>query len=127
MSPVAMTPSGFVGLARLGAQLGVAVVADRCLVGLGDAEQHADHLHRHLRAEVGDEVELPVADQRVEALRAVNSRIFGSSAAILRGVNIRASSLRWMSWIGGSSKISDARRDLHVGLDESRGWRRAPS
>ncbi len=37
---------------------------------------------------------------------AQNSRICGSSAAILRGVNIRASSLRWMSWIGGSSMMS---------------------
>ena len=34
------------------------------------------------------------------------SRILGSSALTLRGVNIRANSLRWMSWIGGSSKIT---------------------
>lgn len=33
------------------------------------------------------------------------SRILGSSAAILRGVNIRANSLRCVVWIGGSSKI----------------------
>ena len=37
---------------------------------------------------------------------AQNSRIIGSSAAILRGVNMRDSSLRCTSWIGGSSKIS---------------------
>lgn len=36
---------------------------------------------------------------------AQNSRILGSSALILRGVNIRASSLRCTVWIGGSSKI----------------------
>ena len=35
-----------------------------------------------------------------------NSRILGSSALILRGVNIRARSLRWTSWMGGSSKIT---------------------
>ncbi len=59
------------GLARLGAQPRVALVAHRLLVALGDAEQHADHAHRHLRAEVGDEVEPGFADERVEALRAV--------------------------------------------------------
>lgn len=36
----------------------------------------------------------------------MNSRICGSSASTLRGVNIRDSRLRWMLWIGGSSKIS---------------------
>ena len=56
-------------------------------------------------AEVADEVEPAGPDERIQAC-AQNSRIFGSSALILRGVNIRASSLRWMSWIGGSSKIS---------------------
>ena len=100
-------------LAGLGAHRFVGVVPDRLLVFLGDAEQHADHPHRHLRAEILDEVEAPGADERVEAA-AQYSRILGSSALILRGVNIRASSLRWMSWIGGSSKISDARRNLHV-------------
>ena len=55
---------------RLGAQLGIAVVADHLLVVLGDAQQRADHLHRHLRAEVGDEIEPFGTHQRVEALRA---------------------------------------------------------
>ena len=44
-------------LARLGAEVGVHVVADRFLVALGNAEEHADHLHRHLGAQIGDEVE----------------------------------------------------------------------
>ena len=57
-------------LAGLGAQVRVGVVADRLLVLLGDAEQHADHPHRHLRAEVGDEVEAVGADERVEAVGA---------------------------------------------------------
>ena len=51
----------------LEAQALVEPVADRLLVLLGDAEQHADRAHRHLRAEVGDEVEAAGADERVEA------------------------------------------------------------
>ncbi|CNH58478.1 Uncharacterised protein [Mycobacterium tuberculosis] len=39
-------------------------------------------------------------------LREQNSRILGSSALTLRGVNIRDNNLRWMSWIGGSSKMT---------------------
>ena len=35
-----------------------------------------------------------------------NSRIFGSSAFIWRGVNTRESSARWMVCVGGSSKIN---------------------
>ena len=89
-------PLGLHRLAGLGAHLRIGVVADHLLVIFGDAQQRADHLHRHLRTEVGDEVESVRADQRVQALCAV-SRIFGSNALTLRGVNIRASSLRWMS------------------------------
>ena len=33
-------------------------------------------------------------------------RIWGSSSAMLRGVNIRDSSLRWIVCVGGSSKIT---------------------
>ena len=51
----------------LGAQVRVGAATDRLLVGLGDAEQHADHPHRHLGAEVGDEVERAGPDERVEA------------------------------------------------------------
>ena len=54
-------------LSRLGAEVGVGAVADGLLVLLGDAEQHADHPHGHLRAQVGDEVEPARADERVEA------------------------------------------------------------
>ena len=47
-----------VGHALLGqAQAVVDAVADVFLVGLGNAEQHADGAHGHLGAEVGDEVE----------------------------------------------------------------------
>ena len=56
------------GLARLGAQVAVDVLAHRAPVLRRDAHEHPDDLHRHLGAEVGDEVEPVGADQRVEAL-----------------------------------------------------------
>ena len=40
------------GLAGLGPEERVGPVPDRRLVGLGDAEEHADDPHRHLGAEV---------------------------------------------------------------------------
>ncbi len=55
------------GLALVGLEIAVDLVAHRFLIGLGDAEQHADGAHGHLRAEVGDEVELAAAHQGVEA------------------------------------------------------------
>ncbi len=54
-------------LAGLGAHRFVGVVPDGLLVLLRDAEQHADHPHRHLRPKIFDEVEAPCADDRVEA------------------------------------------------------------
>ena len=54
-------------LASLGPEVGVSPQSDRLLVGLGDAEQHSDHPHRHLGPEVGDEVEPPRAHERIEA------------------------------------------------------------
>ncbi len=44
---------------------------------------------------------------------AVNSRIFGWSAATLRRVKIRESNLRWMLWIG-VLEDEGARWDLHA-------------
>ena len=49
---------------------GVARAADGGLIGFGDTEQHADDPHRHLRGELGDEVEPFGADKRIEELRA---------------------------------------------------------
>ncbi len=46
---------------------------------------------------------LPIRGSRQ---RAQNSRILGSSAVTLRGVNTPDSSLRWVVWTGGSSKMS---------------------
>ena len=51
-------------------QAGVDRLADRLLIGLGDPEQHPDRPHRHLRAQIRDEVEPARAHQRVEGLRA---------------------------------------------------------
>ena len=44
-------------LAGLGAHLSIRQVAGGFLILVGNAEQHADHPHRHLGAQVGDEVE----------------------------------------------------------------------
>ena len=58
-------------LAFFASQLVVLVDADVLLVLLRDAEQHADHLHRHLGAEVGHEVQPVAPDERVEHLGAI--------------------------------------------------------
>ena len=54
-----------------GQDLGVGLVAEGDLPFLGDADQHADDLHRHLQAQLLDEVEPGLADQRVQAGGAV--------------------------------------------------------
>ena len=54
-----------------GAQVGVIGIAHRDLLGLGDAQQHADDPHRHHRGQFGDDVEPVGPDQRVEAGDAV--------------------------------------------------------
>ena len=57
-------------LAGLGAEVGIAPAAYPFLVRLGNPEEHPDHPHRHLRPEVGDEVDLVGARQAVERRRA---------------------------------------------------------
>jgi hypothetical protein len=47
----------------------------------------------------------PPAPTRGSRLRAQKSRILGSSAATFRGENTPPISLRWVAWIGGSSKM----------------------
>ena len=54
----------------------VGVVPDGHLVGLGDAQQIADGAHRHVLAEVGDDIEFRCADERIER--------FGAELAHLR-------------------------------------------
>ena len=56
--------------AGLGAHLVVRQVAGGFLVLLGNPEQHADHPHRHLGAEVADEVETVGADDGIQTVRA---------------------------------------------------------
>ncbi|HEU5024526.1 MAG TPA: hypothetical protein VFV01_06345 [Spirillospora sp.] len=53
-------------LAVLGAQRLIGHVPDGGLVGLGDAEEHADHAHRHLGADRLDEVEAVGPGERVQ-------------------------------------------------------------
>ena len=48
----------------------------------------------------------PPLPTRGSRLRAQNSRTFGSIAPILRGVKTRVSRPRWMSCLGGSSKMN---------------------
>ena len=48
----------------------VEVVADRLALVVGDADEHADDAGRHDRPQVGREVEVAGADQRIEQLRA---------------------------------------------------------
>ena len=45
------------------------VIADGLLVALGHSEEHADDAHRHLRAEVGDEVEPTRGHERIQKPR----------------------------------------------------------
>ena len=57
------------------AQALVELVAQRLLVLFGDAEQHADRAHRDLGAEVSDEVEPALADERVERAGGVGAHL----------------------------------------------------
>src|SRR5215469_15485351 len=61
--------------AVLEAQRGVDGVAQLPLILLGNAEQHADHAHRHLRSKVRDEVDAVASDQWVEARRTVGPHL----------------------------------------------------
>ena len=69
------------------------VIAYGLLVALGHPEEHADDAHRHLRAEVGDEVE-PTAATSGSRNLAHSFRMSGSSELIRLGVNIRESNER---------------------------------
>ena len=77
------------GLARFGSQRRIDVLADLVLVLLRDTEEHADHPHRHLRAEVRHEVEPAGADERVEARRAQLPDLGFECVHLLRGENPR--------------------------------------
>ncbi len=61
------------------------MIADRRLVLFRDPEEHADHAHRHLGAEIGHEVEPSRADERVEACRAELAHERFERVHLLRG------------------------------------------
>ena len=63
------------GLSFFETQPGIDAIAQCLLILLGNAEQHPDHPHRHLRAEVCDEVEAAASDEGVETSRAVGSHL----------------------------------------------------
>src|SRR5262249_40804293 len=60
-------------LAFFEAQPGIDRVAKLLLILLGDAEEHPNHAHRHLRPQVRYEVDAVASDQRIEASRAVRT------------------------------------------------------
>ena len=104
-------------LAGLGAQGRVGVVADRFLVLLRDPEQHADHPHRHLCAEIRDEVEPARADERVEARCAELADLRFERVHLPRREHPR----QQRSVHGVDRRIledEDARRHLDVRLDQ---------
>ncbi len=72
------------GLAPLSAQPLVHAVAHRHLVGLGNAEQHADHAHRQHRRELGHDVEAVASDEGVEAASAELPRLVLQRGHLLR-------------------------------------------
>ncbi len=90
-------------LAGLGPEERVGLVADRGLVGVGDAEQHPDHPHRHLGTEVRDEVEACRRRRAGRGTPAQNSRTLPSRAFIRFGVKTRDIRPRCIVCSGGSS------------------------
>src|SRR5882757_4349228 len=84
------------------------------LVALGDAEQRADHPHRHDGAEVFDEVEPAGAYERVEGLRAVLANL-GFESVDLAG---REHPRQQLAMSGMDRRVLEdqcTRRDLDVG------------
>ena len=102
---------------RVGAQGPVGVVTDRGLVRLRDPEEHADDPHRHLRAEIPDEVEPVGADERIEARDAVGTDLVLEGVHPARGEDARHQPA--VRGVDGRILPEDhAARDVHVGLDD---------
>jgi hypothetical protein len=92
-------------------------VVSPAFIGFPDSEQHADHLHRHLRAQILDEVEPPSADERVQRLRAELTDLG------LQGVDLarREHARQQLAVHGVDRRILEnqhSRRDLQVRLDD---------
>jgi hypothetical protein len=95
----------------------VASVSHGRLVGLGDAEEHADHAHRHHRTELGDDVEPVGADERVEAAGAERPHLVLEGGHAARGEHARHQPAvrRVHRWV---LEHDHPRRQLHAGLDD---------
>ena len=72
----------------------------------GMPEQHPDDPHRHLGAEIGDEVEAVGSRRADRGPRRSTARICGSRAFIFFGVKTRDSTPRWAVCMGGSSMMN---------------------
>ena len=83
----------------------VGLRAYRRLVGVGDADQHADRPHRQFRAEVEHEVEPVGAHHWIQAHGAEGPNL-PSIAFILFGVKALDTRARWMVCSGGSSLMN---------------------
>ena len=92
-------------LARLGAQVGVGVLAHRDLILFGDAEQHADDPHRHLAASSAT-MSNRLSPTNGSRHATQNARTWSSSSSMRRGVNTRDNSFRCTVCSGGSSNSS---------------------
>ena len=103
--------------ASFGAQRRVAVLDHVLLIGLGDTEQHSDDPHRHLSAEVLDEVEAPRPDEWVKAAGGELPDL-GFQRGDLAGSEYPRQQLsvdvvdRWIL------EDQRARRNLHPGFDD---------
>ena len=93
------------------------MVADCLLVTLGDPEEHADHTHRHLRTQIGNEIEAVGADERVEAVGAELTDLGLELGHASRGEGTRQQAA--MNRVSRRVlKDDDAGRDLDVRLDD---------
>ena len=108
---------GLVRHAVVEAQALVEAVPDRLLVLLGDAEQHADHPHRHELAQVGDEVEAARADERVEHLGAEGPHLGLERLHLLRREDPGEQAAMEVV-VRRVLEEDGPRRDLDVGLDD---------
>ena len=111
----------FVGEVGHGAVVQLEVVADQVpqggLVLLGDAQQHADGPHRHLGAEVGDEVEAAGARVRVEAAGAELPQLGLQGVHLLGGEHPRHQA----PVVVVDRRVledDEAGRDVHAALDD---------